>query len=158
MKQICQMLWCPLIKVHRDICWSHSWSWNWAHGGCDRSTGDAYSRSHLIPPLVFPGVHVSLIFTVLWIDLDMDFDCGFLPSARSDALILTASSAVHLIETHWFWLMAFVFKMGLTVGATGQQGMLTPPRHLIPPLAGPRVRVSPFIYLICNSFLCFETD
>jgi hypothetical protein len=21
----------------------HSWSWSWAHGGCDRSTGDAYS-------------------------------------------------------------------------------------------------------------------
>jgi hypothetical protein len=31
-------------------------------------------------------------------------------------------------------------------------------RHLIPPLAGPGVRVSPFIYLTCNSNLCFETD
>jgi hypothetical protein len=45
----------------------HSWPWNWAHGGCDRLTGDVYSPRHLSPPLVFPGVRVSLIFTVLWI-------------------------------------------------------------------------------------------
>jgi hypothetical protein len=30
-------------------------SWNWAHGGCDRSTWDAYFPRHLIPPLVFQG-------------------------------------------------------------------------------------------------------
>ena len=35
----------------------------WAHGGCDRSTGDASPR-HLIPPFVFPGVRVcqTLVF------------------------------------------------------------------------------------------------
>ena len=27
-----------------------------------------------------------------------------------------------------------ILDYGLTVGVTGQQGMLTPPRHLIPPL------------------------
>ena len=32
--------------------------------------------------------------------------------------------------------------MGLTAGVTGQQGMLTPPRHLIPLLVFPGVRVS----------------
>ena len=42
------------------------------------------------------------------------------------------------------------FGMGLTADATGQQGMLTPPRHLIPPPVCPGVRVSPFIYLTCN--------
>jgi hypothetical protein len=44
------------------------------------------------------------------------------------------------------------------VGVTGRLGMLTPPRHLIPPPAVPGVRVNPFIYLTCNSFLNFETD
>ena len=39
-----------------------------------------------------------------------------------------------------------------------QQGMLTPPRHLIPPPVYPGVRVSPFISLICISYLYFETD
>jgi hypothetical protein len=29
--------------------------------------------------------------------------------------------------------------------------MLTPPRQLIPPPVYPRVRVSPFVYLTCNS-------
>jgi hypothetical protein len=47
---------------------------------------------------------------------------------------------------------------GLTAGATGGQGMLTPPRHLIPPPIFPGVRVSPFVYLTCNSYLNFETD
>jgi hypothetical protein len=35
---------------------------------------------------------------------------------------------------------------------------LTPFRHLIPHPAGQGVRVSPFIYLTCNSYLWFETD
>ena len=33
--------------------------------------------------------------------------------------------------------MVFAFEIGLTAGATGQHGVLTPPRHLIPPPAGP---------------------
>jgi hypothetical protein len=41
---------------------------------------------------------------------------------------------------------------------TGQQGMLTLPRHLIPPPVYPGVRVSLFVYLTCNSYLYFETD
>jgi hypothetical protein len=39
-----------------------------------------------------------------------------------------------------------------------QQGILTPPRHLIPPPVFLGVRVSPFVYLTCNSYLNFETD
>jgi hypothetical protein len=41
------------------------------------------------------------------------------------------------------------------VGVTGRQGMLTPPRHLIPPPVFPGVRVSPFVYMTCNSYLNF---
>jgi hypothetical protein len=52
----------------------------------------------------------------------------------------------------------FAFEMGLTAGVTGGQGVLTPPRHLIPLPVCPGVCVSPFIYLTCNSYLCFETD
>jgi hypothetical protein len=33
-------------------------------------------------------------------------------------------------------------EIGLTAGVTGQQGMLTPPWHLIPLLVFPGVRVS----------------
>jgi hypothetical protein len=47
---------------------------------------------------------------------------------------------------------------GPTAGATGWQGMLTPPRHLMPPPVFPGVRVSPFVYLTCNSYLNFEND
>jgi hypothetical protein len=36
--------------------------------------------------------------------------------------------------------------------------MLTPHRHLILPLIFPGIRVSPFVYLTCNSDLNFETD
>jgi hypothetical protein len=43
-------------------------------------------------------------------------------------------------------------------GVTGRQGMLTPPRHLIPPPVFPGVRVSPFVYLTFNSYLNFETE
>ena len=46
-------------------------------------------------------------------------------------------------------------ETGLTAGVIDQQGMLTPPRHLIPL---PGIRVSPFISLICNFYLCFEID
>jgi hypothetical protein len=54
--------------------------------------------------------------------------------------------------------MVFAIEMGFTVGATGQQGMLTPPRHLIPPPVFPGVRVCPFVYLTCNFYLNFKTD
>jgi hypothetical protein len=35
-------------------------------------------------------------------------------------------------------------EIGLTAGVTGQQGMLTPPWHLTPPLIYSVVRVRPF--------------
>ena len=37
---------------------------------------------------------------------------------------------------------------GLTEGVTGQQGMLTPPRHLIPPLVCPEVRDFPTLVFV----------
>jgi hypothetical protein len=56
-------------------------------------------------------------------------------------------------------ILLHVFRpIRLAAGATGQQGMFTPHWHLIPPLAGPGVGVSPFIYLTCNSYLRFEID
>jgi hypothetical protein len=229
----------------------HSWSWNWAHGGGDRSTGGAYSPRHLIPRIVFPGVRASLMFTVLWIvpftwsghrfwlqvlqvssvyliwhtefdcgffrlpdlthwfwlqvssvyliwhtDFDCgffrlpdlahwfwlqvssvyliwhtDFDCRFLPFTWFDTLNLTAGSSVYLIwhtdfdcrflPFTWFGTLIltagffrlpnwdtliltngfFAFEMGLTAGVTGPQGILTRPRHLIPPPAGQGVHV-----------------
>jgi hypothetical protein len=42
-------------------------------------------------------------------------------------------------------------------GVTSRQGMLTP-SPLIPAPVYPQVRVSPFISLTCNSFLCLDTD
>jgi hypothetical protein len=35
-------------------------------------------------------------------------------------------------------------EIGLTAGVTGRQGMLIPPRHLIPPLINSEVSVCPF--------------
>jgi hypothetical protein len=48
--------------------------------------------------------------------------------------------------------------VGHTADATGQQGVLTHPRHLIPSPVFPGVRVSPFLYLTFNSYLNLETD
>jgi hypothetical protein len=35
-------------------------------------------------------------------------------------------------------------EIGLTAGVSGRQGMLTPPRHLIPPLIYSEIHVHPF--------------
>jgi hypothetical protein len=45
--------------------------------------------------------------------------------------------------THWSWLRLVPF-IRLTAGVTRQQGMLTPPWHLITPLIYSEVRVRPF--------------
>jgi hypothetical protein len=62
---------------------------------------------HLIPPLVFPGVRVSLIFTVgfsiTW--TGQWFWLRNFPFAWQGELILTADCSVYLIWTHWFWLL-----------------------------------------------------
>jgi hypothetical protein len=101
---------------------------------------------HLIPPLVFPGVRVSLIFTVdysiylnwtliliadfsVYLTGRTDIDCGLFHSRNLDTLILTTD---------------FCISNGTQAGATGRQGMFTPPRHLIPPLIYSEVRVRPF--------------
>jgi hypothetical protein len=55
---------------------------------------------------------------------------------------------------HWLWKTADKIRIhdhgtGLTACVTDRQGMLTPPRHLIPPPAGPWVRVSHlFVWLV----------
>jgi hypothetical protein len=76
----------------------HSWSWNWAHGECDRSTGDAYSPRHLLPLILFPGVSRNLLYYGLFhlLELYTGFDCEFLPFTWFDALILTAGSSVYV--------------------------------------------------------------
>jgi hypothetical protein len=50
---------------------------------------------------------------------------------------------VKLFLTHGSFNL-FKMKIGLTAGVTGQQGMLTPPWHLISPLIYSEVRVRPF--------------
>jgi hypothetical protein len=57
-----------------------------------------------------------------------DFDCGIF---RSVHLLWTLNLTTDII-----------FEMGLTAGVTGQQGMLTPPRHLILPSHLSKVRVA----------------
>jgi hypothetical protein len=52
--------------------------------------------------------------------------------------------------THWSYYGSYHLsnvEIGLTVGVTGQQCMLTPPWHLIPPLVYSEVRVRQFLYL-----------
>jgi hypothetical protein len=56
-------------------------------------------------------------------------------------------------------ILIFAFEMGLTAGVTGRKGMLTPPRHLMPPLVFPEVRVCPilsfvFMRLVTVCYLC----
>jgi hypothetical protein len=140
----------------------HSWSWNWAHGGCDRLTGDAYSPRHLLQPQVFQGVRVSLIFILYYglfhlLDLDTDFDCRFLPFTWFDTLILAAGSSVSLILT-LIWLM-FILRLkwdSRRVGPVNRGCLFF--LGTWPHLPYPGVRVGPFISLTCNSYLCFEID
>jgi hypothetical protein len=46
--------------------------------------------------------------------------------------------------------LLLVLVIGLTAGVTGQQGMLTPPWHLIPSLVFPAVCVSQMLPLIIS--------
>jgi hypothetical protein len=54
------------------------------------------------------------------------------------------SSGVKGIFTAQSKYMDITVEIGLTAGVTGQQGTLTPPWHLIPPLIYSEVRVRPF--------------
>jgi hypothetical protein len=63
--------------------------------------------------------------------MDTGFDCGFFRSTWLDLPILTADCSVQLI---WTLISIFEFEVRLTADVTGQQRMLTPPRHLILPL------------------------
>jgi hypothetical protein len=44
-------------------------------------------------------------------------------------------------------------KLGLTLGVTDQQEVVTPPRHLIPPLVFPEVCVSLIVTMSCCIYL-----
>jgi hypothetical protein len=140
----CLICFIPIVKPFLT-----HWSWlrvipfiergNGAHGGCDRSIGDAYSSMAPDPtsgvsrgpckPDVYCGLFHYLNWT-LW------FWLRIFPFTWLGALIVTADCcSVYLIIT---------FDMGCTAGAAGRQGMLTPPWHLIPPLIYSEVRVRPF--------------
>jgi hypothetical protein len=75
-------------------------------------------------------------------------------------ILYTNSNAVRSWHTDFDGgsLRILDLKTEITAGVTDQQGMLTPPRHLIPLPVYPGVLVRPFISLICNSYLCFEPD
>jgi hypothetical protein len=80
---------------------------NRAHGGCDRSTGDAYSSMAPDPTSgVFrgpckPDFHCGLFHYLNWtLILTTEFSVYL-----TSELILTADCSVYLIWTHWFWLL-----------------------------------------------------
>jgi hypothetical protein len=62
-------------------------------------------------------------------------------------------SIVRLFLTQWRRITSHS-ESGYWAGVTGRQGMLAPPRHLIPPPVFPVVCSSPMISLTCNSYLC----
>jgi hypothetical protein len=88
----CLTFFIPMLRLYlAPRLWQritrHSWSWDWANGGCDWSTGNAYSFYAPDPTSdVSPGVRVSLIFTV---------DCSIY---LNWTLILTAYFSVCLIK------------------------------------------------------------
>jgi hypothetical protein len=51
----------------------------------------------------------------------------------------------HLISRIQHMKRSYLIQTGVTADVTGRQGMLTPPRHLIPPLVYPEVRVCPIL-------------
>jgi hypothetical protein len=69
-------------------------------------------------------------------------------------MILTADFSVYLTRRTDFDsrlfrspnlnILIFTFDMERTAGATGRQGMLTPPLHLIPPLIYSEVHIHSF--------------
>jgi hypothetical protein len=147
----CRICFIPIVKLFLT-----PWSWlrvvlfiwcgNRTHGGCDRSTGDAYSSMTPDPTSGFsrgpckPDFYSGLFHYLNWtLILTADFSFTWL-----GVLILTADCSLYLTWTHWFWPLIFTFDMGRMAGATGRQGMLTPPWHLIPPLICSEVRVRPF--------------
>jgi hypothetical protein len=71
------------------------------------------------------------------------------------AWFMTADCSVYLMWTYWYWmrivlLLKILFEIDLTAGVTGQQRMLTPPKHLILPSHLWGVRVA--LHSIC---ICF---
>jgi hypothetical protein len=107
---------------------------------------------HLIPPLVFQGVSVSLDY-IMWI---FPFTWSghwfgqriFFRLIDLSALVMTAGFSIYLIWTHKFWLQISASEMELMADVTGQQGMLTSLKHLIPPLVYSEVRVCPILWFV----------
>jgi hypothetical protein len=49
----------------------------------------------------------------------------------------------------WLWFIPLSdLEIGLPAGVTGRQGMLTSPRHLVPPLVYSNVRVCPILWFV----------
>jgi hypothetical protein len=65
----CRLFCSPNLSIL--ILTTDIWIWNWAHCGCDRSTGDALSSGAPDPNFVFVGVCVAL-HTILYWRLDCD--------------------------------------------------------------------------------------
>jgi hypothetical protein len=61
--------------------------------------------------------------------MDTDFDFRFFRSTWLDSPILSADCSVLKPK-----LDTSIYEVGLTAGVTGQQRMITPPKHLILPL------------------------
>ena len=59
-------------------------------------------------------------------------------------------------NVHRFWLRIAPFtRFRVTADVTGQQGILTPPKHLIPPVVYPGVRVCHVLILVFFFCFCF---
>jgi hypothetical protein len=54
----------------------------------------------------------------------------------------------HTTKQSFLFQIVYNLEKGHTAGVTGQQGMLTPPWHLIPPLIQSEVRVLFVIFVI----------
>jgi hypothetical protein len=125
----CLISFIPIVKPFLT-----HWSWlrlvpfiecgKGAHGGCDRSTGDAYSSMAPDPTSGVsrgpckPDIFFTVDYLITW--TGHRFWQRIFPFIWLGVLIFTADCSLYLIWTHWFWLLIFTFDEGCTVGATGR--------------------------------------
>jgi hypothetical protein len=70
------------------------------------------------------SVHYSIYMYLIW---TLNLTTEFYPTKHTD--FDWEFSVSPNLDT-WFWLLEFVFDMGLMTGVTGLQGMFITPRHL----------------------------